>query len=963
MTDHLDVDIDEPSRRGPLLWTVVILGALAVAAVIASRVATDYLWFRSVNFQTVFTTRLGAQIGLMVGFGLVMFAVVFFNMFVAYRLRPKVRRANLDSEFLVQLRDALDRRSTLLMAVPALVLGVLGGVSAASLTDTFLAWLHRTEFGVKDPYFGLDAAYYVFTQPWLTFVVGYLLFAAVVGGIAALAIHFMTGALNAAAIRNRGNTPASVGAQRHLSLMLGIIMLLVAANTVLDRFALNLTQNQLFTGMGYTDLTTRVPVTAILTAIAVICALACFFNVWKVRWSVPGVSIALLVVSSILLSSVYPWAIQSFEVEPDEPDKERPYIANNIKATRYAYDIADVEIEDYEATTDASAGQLRADAEALPAIRLIDPAVVAKTFEQLQQVRGYYAFPETLDVDRYVIDGKATDSVVAVRELDLASVQEGDTWNNRRTVYTHGYGMVSAYGNQREANGEPVFFAGGIPTTGKLDEHEPRIYFGERTNYYVVVGGPEGSEPVELDTPSGGEGRTESLYTYQGEGGVPIGNFFSRAAFAIRFGDLNLMLSDRVNDESRLLHNRIPTQRVNEVAPWLTVDADPYPSVVNGRIVWILDAYTTTASFPNSMRQDWTQAISDSRTSADRLLMGQQVNYVRNSVKAVVDAYDGTVTLYEWDESDPILQTWAKAFPGTITPKDQIPAELREHLRYPQDLFKSQREILGRYHTTNASTWYHQTDIWQVPNDPVHGAGADPKKEPPYFLTIRWPGDQSAHFANTTVFVPKDRENLSVYMSVNADATSDDYGRKRVLKLSDSKQIAGPGQTYNFISTNPVVAERLLPFNREGATASAIDGNLLTLPVGGGLLYVQPIYTQTRATSAAYPALRFIVVRFGEHIGIAETLQAALDQVFQGDAGAETGEGETPGAVDPTDPTTPVDPGDATAQERARTLLDEAEALFKGADEALVAGDLGDYQAKMKAAEAKVLEAVKALDE
>ena len=950
-------ELDAPTRRSPLLWTVLVVGALVILAIIASRVATDYLWFRSIDFQTVFTTRLAAQIGLLFGFGIVMFAIVFFSMVIAYRLRPKVRRANLDSEFLVQMRDVLDHRSRLLMAIPASVIGLLGGLTALGQADVFLAWTSATPFGESDPYFGLDAAFYVFTLPWLQFICGYLLFALIVGGIAALCVHFLTGALNASALRGKGNTSASVPAQRQLSIMLGVIILLFGFNVVLDRFGLNITQSTLFTGMGYTDMETRAPVAAIIAAICVICALACFYNAWRVRWSVPAASIALLVVSMLLLSSLYPWLIQSFRVTPDEQDKELPYIANNIAATRYAYAIDGIEIEDYEATTTATAGQLRADAEALPAIRLIDPAVVPRTFEQLQQVRGYYTFPSTLDVDRYVIDGQATDAVVAVRELDLNSVDSGDTWNNRRTVYTHGYGMVDAYGNQRGANGEPVFFSGGIPTVGRLEEHEPRIYFGERSDYYVVVGAPDDRAPVELDTPSGGEGRSESLYTYQGDGGVPIGNLLTRAAFAIRFGDINLMLSERVNEDSRMLHDRVPVQRVQEAAPWLTVDSDPYPTVVNGRIVWIIDAYTTSDSYPNAQRVDWSQAISDSRTSTDRTLMGQQVNYVRNSVKAVVDAYDGSVKLYEWDEQDPILQTWSKVFPGMVTPKSEIPEQLLEHLRYPQDLFKAQREILGRYHTENANTWYHQTDIWQVPNDPVNG-GQDRLKEPPYFLTIRWPRDTTPHFANTTVFVPKDRENLSVYMGVNSDATSDDYGRMRALKLSDAKQIAGPGQTFNFISTNPLVAERLLPFNRDGASATAIYGNLLTLPMGGGLLYVQPIYTQTK-TSGSYPALRFIVVRFGDQLGIDDSLQGALDQVFEGDAGATTGENEQ-GSVSPPGE---EEPSDKTAEERARAFLDEAEALFAGADEALKEGDLGAYQAKVDAAEEKVTEAAKALAE
>nr|WP_255622244.1 UPF0182 family protein [Tessaracoccus sp. OS52] len=939
---------------------IIVLAVVVTVIVIASRIWTDLLWFRSIEMGTVFTTQLAAQAGLFVVFGILMTGIVYGSLAIAYRLRPRVRHANLDSEMLVQFRDVLDRRSSLIMAVPAVILGLLGGAVAASAAQIFLAWIRATDFGTTESVFGLDASFYVFHLPWWRFVIGYVTFAVVLGLIGALMVHFLTGSMTSKALRGLGNVSgrarSGLAAQRQLSILLGVVLLLFAASQVLDRFSLLTTTNHLFTGVSATDATSRIPAHLIIAVIAAICALVCFYNAWRVRWSVPGVAIALLVVSSLILGIGYPWFIQTIEVDPDEPDKERPYIAANIEATRHAFDIDDVEITDYEATTSVSAGQLRADASALPAIRLMDPAVVPPTFEQLQQVRGYYAFPQTLDVDRYVIDGERADAVVAVRELDLASVESGDTWNNMRTVYTHGHGLAAAYGNQRQSNGEPVFFSGGIPTVGSLPEHEPRIYFGERSDHWVVAGGAEGSDPVELDTPGGGEGGTESKNTYQGIGGVAVGDFFTKALFAIRFGDVNLMLSDRVNEQSRLLHNRVPVERVQEAAPWLTLDSDPYPSVVDGRIVWIIDAYTSTANYPNSTRVDWAQAISDTRTSADRLLMGTQVNYVRNSVKATVDAYDGTVTLYEWDQEDPILKTWSKVFPGVITPKSDISPELLAHLRYPQDLFKIQRQVLGRYHTTNTNTWYQQSDIWEVPNDPVSG-GQQQTQEPPYFLTIRWPGDIEPHYANTTVFVPRGRENLSVYMAVNADATSEQYGQKRALKLSDTEQIAGPGQTYNAITTNEAVADRLLPFNRTG-NATAIYGNLLTLPLGGGLIYVQPIYTQTSSTSGAYPALRFVVVRFGEHVGIGETLQSALDQVFQGDAGADTGEQVTEEPVDPNDPGSVL-----VGAERARELLAEGMQLFIEADEALAAGDLGTYQTKNEEAKTVMEEALAALEE
>ena len=951
----------EAPRRGALLPTIVIVGVALALLVIFARTWTDYIWYRSINFRGVFTTQLAAQLGLFAVFGLILAGALYASMVLAYRLRPKVRRANLDSELLIQLRDVLDRRSRIMMIIPAAVLGFIGGSVASGMYGTFLAWTQATPFGSRDAQFNMDASFYVFQLPWWRFVLGYVTFTVIAATIGAVLVHFLTGSMTTKALRGLGNVDVRAtgnAAQRQLSIMLGVVLLLFATSAVLDRFSYLTSTNHLFTGVTYTDAHARIPAHLIVAAIAVICALLCFYNAWKVKWSIPAVSVALLVVSSMILSIAYPWFMQNFEVKPDEPDKERPFIAANIAATRDGFGIDDVEIKDYEAETDAEAGQLKEDAVALPAIRLMDPAVIPPTFEQLQQVRGYYSFPKTLDIDRYEIDGRQTDAVVAVRELDLASVESGDTWNNKRTVYTHGYGMVAAYGNQKQVNGEPVFFSGGIPTVGLLPEHEPRIYYGEKSNQWVVAGAPDDREPVELDTPGGGEGGGETKYTYKGAGGVPVGDFLTKGLFAIRFGDVNLMLSDRVNADSKVMFNRVPVERVQQAAPWLTVDSDPYPSVVDGKIVWIIDAYTTTEEYPNSTKIDWANAISDTRTAADRLLLGRQVNYVRNSVKATVDAYDGTVKLYQWDEKDPILQTWMKVYPGAVTPKAEISKELLTHLRYPQDLIKVQRETLGRYHTKNTDTWYQQSDIWAVPNDPVNG-GKDNLKEPPYFLTIRWPGEETPHFANTTVFVPRKRENLSVYMAANADATSENYGQIRVLKLSDERQIAGPGQTFNAISTDAQVAQALLPFNRDGSNATAIFGNLLTLPLGGGLMYVQPIFTQTKATTGAYPALRFVVVRFGEQVGIGATLQTALDQVFGGDAGGETGENPVPEDEVPV----PNDPGvDTPIDQQARDLLTEAMTLFQEADVALRAGDLATYQSKTASAIQKSEAALKILN-
>lgn len=966
----------EKAKLNPFLIAVLVFGGLVLALVLFANYWTDWLWFKSLGMGVVFTTQLAANAGLFVGGFVLMAGIVGGNMILAYRLRPKVRPTEVGSALISRFRDLLDFRLSTIVAVPSIGFGLLAGFSLASQAPTFLAWLNRTPFGQKDPYFGLDMGFFVFSYPWWRIVINFGLIAMLASLAAAAFIHFMTGAISPSLFRRNGFKTGRSAASMHLSILAGLGMWVYGVSILFDRFGIAVSNGGLFTGVHYTDQHSRIPAMLIMASIAFICGLLFFVNAFLQRWSIPGVSLVLMLVAGLILSGIYPWWVQTIDVNPNQPDKEGPFISENLTATRQAFGIDHIEVEDYEAVATVSAGQLKADAEALPAIRLMDPAVIAPAFEQLQQVRGYYSFPSVLDVDRYDISDDFTDAVVAVRELNISGIKE-QNWNNIHTVYTHGYGLVAAYGNKRLSNGEPQFIVGDIPTTGEIDEPLPQIYFGEGSNYYVVVGAPEGTAPVELDTPGGGENRTETKSTFSGSGGISVGNWFNRLLYSIKFGDVNLMLTDRVNSASMILYDRTPRERVAAVAPWLKLDSDAYPTVVDGRIVWIIDGYTTSANYPNSTAVEWDAAISNAQEPSTSLL-APTANYVRNSVKAVVDAYDGSVKLYAWDEEDPVLQTWQKTYPGTVQPKSEISAELMAHLRYPTDLFKIQRQVLGRYHTTSSNTWFQRSDVWQVPADPK----STTTKEPPYYLTIKWPGDDDPLYSQTSVFVPLGRQNLSVYLAVNSDATSEDYGRMRALKLPDSQQVAGPAQAFNAISTDSKVAEQLLPFTKQGNTET-IYGNLLTLPVGGGLLYVQPIYTRIKEVSGSYPSLRFVAVRFGEYVGIGSTLQQALDQVFQGEAGASTGENPIDPAAIPsgspnpspsgsTPPTpTPSPSGStgatnkpsstATGSARAQELLSEAEALFDQADEALTKGDLATYQAKTEEAKAKVKQAMEAL--
>jgi uncharacterized membrane protein (UPF0182 family) len=635
----------------------------------------------------------------------------------------------------------------------------------------------------------------------------------------------------------------------------------------------------------------------------------------------------------------------------------------NIAATRAAYGIDEVEIADYSATTTVTAGQLREDAATLPGIRLIDPDMVSETFTQLQQVRGFYSVAGVLDVDRYIIDGQETDVVIAAREIDQSRLDTQD-WNNIHTVYTHGYGLIAAYGNRRQASGQPEWLAYDIPTQGQLVPQQPRIYFGELADTYAIVGRAEGEQPIEFDMPQG-----DAKNTYDGGYGVDVGNFINRLLYATRFASFNLLLSDRVNENSQVLYDRQPQQRVEQVAPWLTVDSDIYPAIVGDQIVWVVDAYTTSQYYPNAQRTSISEAIADTQTTNALAGLGpsDQINYIRNSVKATVDAYSGEVTLYAWDETDPLLQTWMKVYPDTVQPKSQISDELMAHLRYPSDLFKIQRQVVDRYHVTDPQVWFGQSDRWDIPADPV-SASTTATKEPAYYLSIRMPeaetaegetlADEQPLFSLTTVYTPYNRENLAAYMSVVAEATSADYGRLRILKMSAQQQIEGPGQAFNNLTRDTDVANRLLPFENQG---SLKYGNLLTIPLGGGLLYVEPVYTQQRDTQGAFPVLTYVVVRFGDHTGISDSLQGALDQVFSGDAGAKTGEDgatdDPAGSADPSGSSTePVDRDTAV-----RLSLQEAESQFEAAQAALQQGDLAGYQAAIGKAQTAVQQAIQSM--
>jgi uncharacterized membrane protein (UPF0182 family) len=929
-------------KPSPLALTFIILAVLAGALVALSGVYVDWLWFKSVGFTGVWTTVLTTKVTLFIVAGLVTSLIISTNIFLAYRRRPFDVSMAMESDNLERYRATIDPIRRLFFAGISVVLFYFGGTTGTQLWSSWLLFKNSTDFGVKDPQFGMDISFFAFRLPFLQTLIGWAISTLILATLASVAVHYIYGGIRPQLRTER----TSVAARVQLSVLLGLIVLMKAVAYWFDRYALALKENRLITGLTYTDVNATLPAKSILAAIAVICSLLFFANIVRKSWLLPAAGTALMVGASVLIAGIYPGAVQQFQVKPSESSKEAPYIQRNIDSTRAAYGLTDVEVKDYQATLSTNSGQLATDAATIANIRLMDPNVLSATFRQLQQIKPYYTFPESLDIDRYTVNGVQRDAVVAVRELNIDG-NPSRNWINDHLVYTHGFGFVSAFGNTVDADGKPSFLVGDLPPTTGLGKFQPRVYFGENVPDYSIIGGPKTDTPVEFDYPDDASANGQKNYTYTGKGGVPMGGLLNKLLFAIQYQEQRIVLSSLINSESKILYNRSPRERVAKVAPWLTLDGDPYPAIVDGKVQWIIDGFTTSAGYPYAQTTSLGTATTDALTANSTSITAQSnknINYIRNSVKATVDAYDGTVVLYQWDEKDPVLKTWMKAFPNTVTPKSKMSAQLLEHIRYPEDLFRVQREVLGSYHVQTAAAFYGGQDFWRVPRDPST-FGANAGAQPPYYMTLEMPGTDKPTFTLTTPFVPRGgRENLSAFAVVDSN-NGPNYGKISVLQLPRSTNVAGPSQVASNFEAKPEVANSLSLLRQGGS--DVVLGNLLTLPVGGGLLYVQPVYVKATANTAAYPLLQKVLVSFGDVIGYDSSLKGALDQVFGGNSG-------TSSTGTPTTSTT----NNATAD--LKTALQSAKQALADGNAALAKGDFAAYgraQERLKAALAAAITA------
>lgn len=930
----------------------------------------DWLWFGELGYRSVFTTVLVTRVLVFLVAALLAGGMVCAGFALAYRARP-IFVPSSDNDPVARYRAvALSRLRLVGIGIPATI-GLLAGMITQSYWVRVQLFLHGGDFGISDPQFGKDLGFYAFELPFYRLVLSYIFIVVFLAFAANVLSHYIFGG-----IRLSGRVGAlSRSARIQLVGIVGVLVLLKAVAYWLDRYELlsHTRTGKPFTGAGYTDINAVLPAKLILMAIALICAVAVFSAIFLRDLRIPVIGLVLLVLSSLIVGAGWPLIVEQISVKPNAAQKESEYIARSIAATRQAYGLTSdvVTYRNYTGDSQATAAQVAADRATTSNIRLLDPTIVGPAFTQFQQGKNFYYFPDQLSIDRYLDrTGNLRDYVVAARELNPDRLIDNQRdWINRHTVYTHGNGFIASPANTvrgiandpNQNGGYPEFLAnvvganGSVVSAGPAPLDQPRIYFGpvisNTSADYAIVGRNGADREYDYET------NTETKnYTYTGSGGVSVGNWLSRSVFAAKFTERNFLFSNVIGSGSRILFNRDPAQRVKAVAPWLTTDSAVFPAIVNKRLLWIIDGYTTLDNYPYSQLTSLSSATADSNEVAfNRLLPDKRVSYIRNSVKATVDAYDGTVTLYQQDEQDPVLKAWMRVFPGTVKPKGGITPELAEHLRYPEDLFKVQRMLLAKYHVNDPVTFFSTSDFWDVPLDPNPTASS---YQPPYYIVAKniAKNDNSASYQLTSAMNRFKRDYLAAYISASSDPAT--YGKITVLTIPG--QVNGPKLANNAITTDPAVSQDLGVIGRDNQNRIHW-GNLLTLPVAqGGLLYVEPVYASPGSSDAAssYPRLIRVAMMYNDKIGYGPTVGDALNGLFGPGAGAAatgiepTDVGALPnapalppaGPVPPPAALTPPTPGGAGALSPAKAAaMTEIQAAIGAAREAQKKGDFAAY--------------------
>ena len=920
-------------RRRVLFIIVGVVAGLLLAFTALSGFFVDVLWFREVGFSDVFWSILRTKVLLGVAFGLAFFVLLYANLWIVRRITPKYRPLTPEQELIERYRMQFEPYIRWLLPLFALVIAVFVGIGVTGQWQTYLLWRNGSglSFGNPEPLFGRDPAFYVFSLPWLKFMQGWL-FSALVGVTLLTALaHYLWGGIRPQAPGFGEKVSPQVKA--HLSVLLGLIMLTKAWGYYLGQFDLLTSTRGVVVGASYTDVNAQLPALRILVFIAIACAILFLVNIRLRGWALPVIAVGLLALVSIIAGAAYPAFVQRFRVDPQEFQREQPFIEDNIEATRRAFQLDGVTTQPRPLGDAVTADDIQGNQATISNIRLWRPDVLRDNFTSLQRFRSYYEFND-VDVDRYELDGQRRVLMFSAREVSQSGIPEGgQTWQNVHLVYTHGFGAITSQVNTATTEGQPIFTLRDIPPVGQpaLEGNGQRVYYGEGADgdaAFVVV--DTGAQELDYQG-TATDDQAQVDFTYDGEGGIPVGGLFQRALFAWRFRDVNLLISDLIQGDSRIMIYRDITERVPKAAPFLRFDTDPYAAIVDGRLVWIWDAYTVTDQYPYS---DFVELTESSQASAPNLV--GQANYLRNSVKVVVDAYDGSLSYYVADPSDPIIEAWAGAFPELFTDIEEAPTELLAHFRYPENLFQVQAAQYTNYHVTDPDVFYGKQDFWALPIDPTTPEGVEQTAMRPYYVLMRLPGEAEESFVLILPFTPLDRQNMVAWMAAKSDP-GPDYGDLISFQFPAGVNVDGPTQVFSRINQDArFSAERTL-LGQGGS--SIVFGDFLVIPLEDSLLYVQPVYVQSNQPNAI-PELRRIVVVNGSRIGLGATLTEALQDSVTGVVSPPTPpDGEEP------------PPPEGSVEEQIQALLDEAAQHFAAADAALREGDLATYQTEIEAAQ------------
>lgn len=925
------------TRRQLLFFAAVIIFIIVVLSLRSIAVFyTDFLWFSNVHFTEVWKGILLDKIGLALVFDVVFFILMFANLTVAAKLSPPVSAiGSSEDELVVRFRSTTSKYPRLTRIIVSAFLAIVVGTSASGQWNNWILFSNSVPFGWKDPLFHIDASFYVFRLPFLSFLISWSFLALVVVFLAVAVVNYFNGG-----IRLQGQGPrVSPAVKAHLSFILALMALVKAVGYYFQRFKMVNATDAYVDGAGYTDVHAVLPALTLLIFISAVSAIILLINIRRQGWVLPVVAVGLWGLISIILGGIYPAVVQKFSVQPSQVSKESPYIARNIKATRFALGMNKIAQQPFDYSSTITGSTLLTDAPSLAAARLWDSVTPVQTYNKLQDIRSYYQFNQ-LSVDRYDINGTMTPMIIGVRQLN-ASDLPAQSWINLHLQYTHGYGAVMAPANTATVNGNPKFLIQDLPpvsTGGAPKITQPQVYYGTNNPGYVIANTKQ--PEIDYQTDSGATVETH----YQGSGGVQLSSVVRRAAFALRFGDINPLISGLITPQSRIMFNRDIEQRVRKAAPFLKYDAKPYPVIYNGQIYWIIDAYTTTDNFPYAQQADISNVSSSSG-------LNSHFNYFRNSVKVVINAYSGAMKFYVVDQSDPIIQVYEKAFPNIFTPVSQAPSGLVAHFRYPIDGFTVQATMYGRYHITDPTAFYNAGDAWALGQDPgsspsqaftqtetTNAQGIPvintqvPRMQPSYQL-LRLPGQSSLAYVLTEPFVPVSQNNqlqtLSGFLAANSDPGS--YGQLTAYVSPRAQQVDGPLLVNAAISASPTISQAISLLDQHGSQVEF--GQMLMIPVHKALLYVRPLYVQS--SQNPLPELKQVIVVYGTQAAMAPTLSEALNDIF----------GVTvPGTYGVNQPTKSSGTGPSSSTSTIASLLTQAQTLYKQAQADLKSGNLGQYQ-------------------